>query len=428
MFATSFRSKARECRRWKMRGDDTRKSLLNVFVFCCSALITVAMFGYRCTGRLQLVRFPLGNLNAQLRLFEKYEAFIIPKSYSSSTNKTPIAGVQEGKQLPFTVFYLVNSFGFSLQTAKSLSKNNGLTDTHISKLARSSPDVLLADTEKSFLPKLEFLRSVGVSGGDLADVVSFGGNILQRSLNKNIIPYNNLLKKFLKDDDKILRVLKRRTFFWGKTKLLAPNISLLQELGVPESSIMILLTRSPGVLRRSAENFKTDVEKLVRMGFDHQRTNFVYALAKISSKSRESWEHKLDVYMRFGWSEDEFLSVFRSYPTCMDYSKENITRKMDFFVNKLGLAPATVAKTPKSLGCSMDKRVIPRFSVIKTLFNEGLIMGKPAFSTLLTISGKSFRDRFVVPYQDQMPQLLDIFQGKVKISETVFKSEGKFFV
>ncbi|XP_038681591.1 uncharacterized protein LOC119982340 [Tripterygium wilfordii] len=401
------------------------------------------MFGYHCNKRLQLLRFPLGNLNAHLRLFEKHEAFIIPKSYSSSAIKTPIAEAREEKPLPFTVSYLVNSFGFSLQTAKFLSKrvyfenserpdsvlqllrNNGLTDTHISKLVRSFPNVLLADTEKRILPKLEFLRSVGVSGGDLVDVVSFGGNFLQRSLDKNIIPFYNFLKNFLKDDDKILRVLKCGTFFGRKTMLLAPNISLLQQLGVPQSSIMLLLTRKPNVLCRSAENFKTEVEKLVRMGFDHERTNFVYALATISLMSRESWEHKLNVYKRFGWSEDEFLSAFRSYPTCMDYSKENITRKMDFFVNKLGLAPAAVAKTPTFLGFSMDKRVISRCSVIKTLFNEGLIMEKPALSTLLGISDKRFRDRFVVAYQEQMPQLLDIFQGKVKISETVFKSEGK---
>ncbi|KAF5744256.1 hypothetical protein HS088_TW08G00856 [Tripterygium wilfordii] len=108
----------------------------------------------------------------------------------------------------------------------------------------------------------------------------------------------------------------------------------------------------------------------------------------------------------------------------MDYSKENITRKMDFFVNKFGWPPATVSKAPVVLSYSTEKRIIPRCSVIKILLNEGLLMENPPLSTSLTSSDKRFRDRFVVAYQEHVPQLLDIFQGKVKLSELDFKSEG----
>ncbi|KAF5733730.1 hypothetical protein HS088_TW16G00170 [Tripterygium wilfordii] len=399
------------------------------------------MFSYQWTKRLQLLLVPLRDSTTHSRFLNNHQPLTIIKSFSSSNEKNSIA-CQEDKTLPFTVSYLVNSFGFSLETAKLLSKkvhfenserpdcvvqflrNNGLTDAHLSKLVRSFPTVLLADPKKRILPKLEFLRSMGVSGIDLADVVSFGGNILQRSLDKKIIPFYNTLKNYLKDDDKILRVLKCKSFVCGKPTLLAHNISILQRLGVPKSSITFLLNYHPSVLCSSDEKFNRDVEKVVGFGFDPSRTTFVHGLNTLSSISRESWENKSGIYRRLGWSEDEFLSAFRSFPICMDYSEENITRKMDFFVNKLGWPPATVAKLPYLLGFSMEKRIIPRSSVIEILINKGLIMEKPALSSLLTISDNRFLDRFVVTYQEQVPQLLDIFQGKVKLFESNFKSEG----
>ncbi|KAF5733729.1 hypothetical protein HS088_TW16G00169 [Tripterygium wilfordii] len=399
------------------------------------------MFSYQWTKRLQLLLLPLRYSTAHSRFLNNHQPFTVIKSFSSSNEKNSIA-CQEDKTPPFTVCYLVNTFGFPLETAKFLStrvhfenserpdcvvqclRNNGLTDKHLLKLVRSFPTVLVADPEKRILPKLEFLRSIGVSGSDLADVVSFGGNILERSLDEKIIPFYNTLKNYLKDDDKILSVLKCKSFVRGKSMFLAHNISTLQRLGVPKSSITFLLTYHPSVLCSSDEKFNREVEKVVGFGFDPSRTSFVDALSTLCSITRESWIRKSEIYRRLGWSEDEFLSAFRSFPKCMDYSEKNITRKMDFFVNKLGWPPAAVAKLPCVLGLSMEKRIIPRSSVIEILLNKGLIMKKPALSSLLTISDTRFRDRFVVTYQEQVPQLLDIFQGKVKLVKFCGESDG----
>ncbi|KAF5732685.1 hypothetical protein HS088_TW17G00215 [Tripterygium wilfordii] len=399
------------------------------------------MFGYNWTKRLQLVLFPLGRLNCHLRLLEKHESFVIPKSFSSSNKKASIAA-PEGNPLPFTVSYLVNSCGFSLDTAKSLSKkvcfenpkrpdsvldflrNNGFTNTQISKLIRSIPSVLLTDTEKKLLPKLEFFRSVGISGSDLADVFSAGGNFLACSLKNHIIPTYNFLKKLLKDDDKVVGALKRAGYIRHSANLIAPNILLLQQLGVAQSSIAMLLNFHSCVLCIRTDKFDRSVKKVVEMGFDPLDIRFATALAAILGMTSESWEHKLNVYKRWGWTEDEFHAAFRHNPSIMNLSQENITRKMDLFVNKLGLGPATVAKGSLALCFSMEKRIIPRFSVIKTLLIEGLIKKKPALTSILAITDKCFMDRFVIAYQEQVPQLLDIFQGKVKLLELDFKAEG----
>lgn len=94
------------------------------------------------------------------------------------------------KKFSFTVSYLINSCGLSPKLALSASKsvqfdnrkgpdvvrnflrNHGFSDDHISQLVRRRTKLLSANAEKTVVPKLEFLSSVGLSGTGL-----FGSSI-----------------------------------------------------------------------------------------------------------------------------------------------------------------------------------------------------------------------------------------------------------
>ena len=45
-------------------------------------------------------------------------------------------------------------------------------------------------------------------------------------------------------------------------------------------------------------------------------------------------------------------------------SEEKITKAMNFFVNKMGYPSADIARHPKVIFFSLEKRIIPRCSVI----------------------------------------------------------------
>ncbi|KAF5731473.1 hypothetical protein HS088_TW18G00151 [Tripterygium wilfordii] len=386
------------------------------------------MLSYQWNKRTQLLRLPLRNL------FYNHESLIITKLFSSSNLKTSIAD-QEEKKLPFTVSYLINSCGFSLETAKSLSKkvnfenpkipdsvlqllrDHGLTNTQISKLIKTTPNLLLADKEKTLLPKLEFLQSVGISGAALADVVSSSRIMLRQSLKNQIIPTYNFLKNLLKDDEKVAHVLKRAGFLNDLHNIAAPNISLLQRLGVPHSSLLLLIWRDASVLCKKAEKFDEFVKMISEMGFDPSEKNFIIALRIVTGWSHDSWQRKLKAFNDWGLSKDEILVAFRRYPACMTLSVESISRKMDFPVSKMGWASPAVLKTPCVLRYSMEKRLIPRCSVIQALLLKGLIEKKPALSSSLIPADDIFLKRFVNRYQEQEPQLSDIFEGKMKLSD-----------
>ncbi|XP_038682518.1 transcription termination factor MTERF15, mitochondrial-like [Tripterygium wilfordii] len=340
------------------------------------------MFSFQWTKRyLQLLVVPLRDSTTHLRLLHSREPLTIMKSFSSMINEASIAG-QEEKELPFTVSYLVNSFGFSSDTAVSLSnrvnfettekpdavleflRDQGFTIAQISRFVKLSPRLLVANPKKTLLPKIEFFRSVGILGDDLVDVT---WRIMWLSLKNQIIPTYKFLKNFLKDDEKVLIVLKRAAFLHNFPKLIAPNISRLQQLGVPQSSISVMLTRNPTVLRQKAERFDECIKMITEMGFDPLQIKFVVALRVVSTLRRELWEHRLKVYREWGWSESEILLAFRLHPLFMTLSEVNITRKLDFLVNKLGWASAAVAKASYVLTYNMEKRMIPRCSVIQAL-------------------------------------------------------------
>lgn len=195
----------------------------------------------------------------------------------------------------------------------------------------------------------------------------------------------------------------------------AVNISTLRALGVPQSFISVLVTCHPSVACRKTNTFEKDVEKAISMGLNPLKMTFISALHVISCVGESSWAQKTEMCKRCGWTEDDFLSAFRKDPFFMEISEKTFLSKMDVFVSKMGLQPADVARVPTILRYSLEKRIVPRCSVIKVLHSKGLLKEKVAMSSLLIQSDKAFLNRFVTKHHETVPQLFDIFHGKLSI-------------
>ncbi|XP_031268363.1 transcription termination factor MTERF15, mitochondrial-like [Pistacia vera] len=355
--------------------------------------------------------------------------------FSKSFSSVEVVAHDREKQHSFTVSYFINSCGLSPEIAASLSKKvafetsekpdsvlgllrkNGFSEAHISKLVKKKPKLLLGRVEKTLLPKLEFFHSVGISGIDLANVLSSNPGILCQSLEKEIIPNYYFLKSLVSNNEKIVNVWKRATFLHDVQKNVVPNISALKGIGVTHSSFSTLVASNPGVLCESSEKLDESVKRVIEMGFNPSTSAFVNALVAVMAMTDNSWEQKLKVYRSWGWSENDFWLAFRSYPTCMILSVENINTKMDFYLNKMGWQPSAIARTPSALAFSLEKRIIPRCRVFRFLSLKDLIKKKISLSYVLNFSEKVFADNFLSNYQEQVPQLFDIYQGKVDLSE-----------
>ncbi|PQQ19683.1 hypothetical protein Pyn_22614 [Prunus yedoensis var. nudiflora] len=301
----------------------------------------------------------------------------------------------------FTVTYLINTCGLSPEGAILASKwvelqsseradsvleflrNYGASQTQISKLIRSRPTLLSTNPEKTLLPKLEFFSSLEISNADLLKTLAFNPHLLLVSLRNRILPTYNFLRSMLSEKNVgVLFKLNSGIFLQGHCKHVVPNIGLLRESGMPQPCISFLLTRGTRVL----------MNKLVL------------------NRSRE-------VLKTWGWSEDDFLSAFRKNPWCMIISEKKLMQAMDLLVNKMGWSSGMIAKYPVALGLSLERRLIPRCSVVKVLLLKGLINENLNLGSLVKPAEKQFLEIFVNRYLGEVPELLSVYQGKVDIQD-----------
>ncbi|WJZ90719.1 hypothetical protein VitviT2T_009846 [Vitis vinifera] len=352
-------------------------------------------------------------------------------------NITPfvIRCFSSSKQHSFTVSYLINSCGLSTESAISTSKkvqfenpknpdsvltllkNHGCNDTHISKIVAKLPLLLLANPEKTLLPKLQFLGSVGLSHVNLAKILASNPSILHRSLENNLIPTYNLLKGVVIGDENAAKAVVRHCWIPSEDleKTIAPNVRLLREIGVPMAHISFLATFF-SILAQKSDKFSKDVNKVMGMGFDPQKMVFVNALHVICQMSESNWYQKIKTYRRCGLSEDEIMLAFRNHPICFQLSEKKIISTMDYLVN-MGSPPAAIARAPVALFFNLERRIVPRCSVVKLLLLKGLVKKYLCLGTFLNPTERAFLDRFIIKYQEDVPQLLDVYNGKVGIQE-----------
>ncbi|RZC93260.1 hypothetical protein C5167_030377 [Papaver somniferum] len=127
--------------------------------------------------------------------------------------------------------------------------------------------------------------------------------------------------------------------------------------------------------------------------------------------SESSWEKKLLVYKRLGWSDAEIRVSFMKLPNCMRYSEKKITLIADFLVKEMGYNRSDIASSPRVLGSSLNDTIIPRCSVLRMLVSKGLIEKLIKPTTFATMSERRFLDKFVFKYEKKATELFKVYQG-----------------
>lgn len=187
---------------------------------------------------------------------------------------------------------------------------------------------------------------------------------------------------------------------------------------MPHSCISLLLTHFPEAVMQRHEEFGKIVKEVKEMGFDPNKSTFVLAVHAMSGKGNKSiWKRCFEVYKRWGWSKDDILAAFRKHPHCMMLSEKKIMKGMDFFVNNMGWPSKVIAQLPVVLFFSLEKRIIPRCRVIRVLMSKRLIKDDLSLASVLLPVEKCFLERFVTKFEEEVPELLSIYEGKVNPEE-----------
>ncbi|MBA0866924.1 hypothetical protein Goshw_025710 [Gossypium schwendimanii] len=125
------------------------------------------------------------------------------------------------------------------------------------------------------------------------------------------------------------------------------------------------------------------------MGFNPPSMSFVLAVTVLNFMPKSSWDRKLDVYKKWGWSENEVIEAFRKNPSYMIVSEEKTVRRMDFLV--------------KGMGFHLGYCQAPAY-----LLSKGLVKKELSVQALFEASEKSFIDKLVNRYKGDAHELLEV--------------------
>ncbi|XP_058209231.1 uncharacterized protein LOC131322094 [Rhododendron vialii] len=375
---------------------------------------------------LHQIRSSIRNSPTHCTCFTQIQSF---SSSLASIDQTP-------NQHSFTVNYLINKCGFPLEKAITAAKrfnfetpekpdsviaffcSRGFTKTQALNVTRKVPQVIVSNPEKTLLPKLEFFKSKGVSSTDVVKILSKTPVLLKRSLENQIIPSFDFVRNLIGSDERTLSAIKFSAgpLLVDLESCMAPNVDTLREVNVPDAKITFLLTSQPRTFATNCERFRQNVEEVKGMGFNPLTVNFVLAVLALNSMSKPVWEKKIEVYKKWGLSQDDILVTFGKRPWFMKVSEEKITRIMNFLVNKMGLDSSFVLKMPLVLSLSFEKRIVPRCLVYQALQAKGLIKKRNVIGGMLKSTEMLFVQKVVTLAKEEAPELLKLYEEKLSLA------------
>ncbi|KAG2676137.1 hypothetical protein I3760_12G038300 [Carya illinoinensis] len=301
-------------------------------------------------------------------------------------------------------------------TVVDFFRADGFSDMQIKTLTMKCPKLYTYNAQKILKPKLEFFKSLGLPNLEITKLLSASPNVLRTSLEKQIIPCVQELRRILGTDENVLKVIKAysEVIRINVVEMLQPNIATLISHGVPQSLVFKLFFIRPWPLNIYSNRFSEIVSDVMKLGFEPNCLQFIVAIGSMAQNSKTLLEQKVQAFRSFGLLEDEIYAAFKRQPLCMALSEKKIKKMMDFFMNKLKMKPSVISNCPNLLLHSLQKRIIPRCSVLQLLMLKGLIKEDTNVVYMVTKAEKNFMERFVSKYQSEVPDVVRAHQEKIE--------------
>ncbi|XP_010555852.1 PREDICTED: transcription termination factor MTERF9, chloroplastic-like [Tarenaya hassleriana] len=294
-----------------------------------------------------------------------------------------------------------------LHKVRCLLSEYGFTTDQITRVYKYSPSKFR--TAETLSPKLAFFRSILGPNDDVARVVAANPQMLCYSLENKLMPNYQFVKSILGRDELVAKSIRRSSslLYMDVQKNLAVKVSFLRESGLPCSSIAKLMEHSPRVLAMSSfSKLEESVKKAMNLGFDPSNPVFVSAIRAICQINGSIWDRKVELYRKWGWSNDDFLSAFKKHPFIMCISEEKINKGMDVFLNIFGFRSSDIVKYSYLMLLSVEERIVPRCSVIALLVSKGFLDDSPStYAKALCAREEIFVERFVDKYPEHVLEL-----------------------
>ncbi|KAJ6827668.1 transcription termination factor MTERF15, mitochondrial [Iris pallida] len=109
---------------------------------------------------------------------------------------------------------------------------------------------------------------------------------------------------------------------------------------------------------------------------------------------------RVDFLCKYGLIRRDAFKVLYVEPRTILYELQDVERKIDFLLHRMGFSIEHLVEFPEYLGANMEKQIIPRYKVIEHLRSKGGLGFEVGLKHLIRLSRQKFYNLFVKPYPD----------------------------
>ncbi|KAG6488172.1 hypothetical protein ZIOFF_056931 [Zingiber officinale] len=330
----------------------------------------------------------------------------------------------------FMVEYLVDTCGFSADGASKASKllpriqstekadavlgffrSQGIDGANLRRIIAWKPALLGWDVETNLAPKFKLLREMGLSESDIISVLRVHPIVIGYNSQTTLLRRFKIWESLFGSKEILLKNLRSSGWFFSSNieNVVHPNMNFLRdECGIPDDRISLAIQKHPSFISQNPYALRALVDRADGIGIPRESGMFLWILFVLHGVSKEKFEAHVKLMNSFGLSKSDLLTAVKKHPTFLRLSTELLQGKMELLVKDVGIAPLDIAYHPKPLGLSLEKRLIPRFRVMEILKSEGLWKSTNKLHIFFSSSGPNFLQKYVLPYKDKLPKLLEV--------------------
>uniref|UniRef100_A0ACD5XHF4 Uncharacterized protein n=1 Tax=Avena sativa TaxID=4498 RepID=A0ACD5XHF4_AVESA len=278
----------------------------------------------------------------------------------------------------------------------------GVPRSDIAAAVAADPRILSASVERTLVPRFAELTEIGLSPSQIVDILSIRRT---GSVRGNILFWLQTLGTY----HKMLRFAKLNSNLLNANldKVIKPNLSTLHDCGVSACEIAGASLYSTRLFTVKHEVLLGAIARVEELGVERGSSMFRRALAALFFLSKDVLDGKIQLLRKLGFSQDDLLMIANKAPHVLALSEKKIQQAVEFLMRDACLQAPYIAQRPALIMYSLEKRLMPRHSLLMVLRQKGLLPMEGDFYTTASLAEKKFVQKFVDPYKISFPGLAD---------------------
>ncbi|TVU12000.1 hypothetical protein EJB05_45615, partial [Eragrostis curvula] len=266
----------------------------------------------------------------------------------------------------------------------------GVARSGITALVASDPQVLCASVEKTLAPRITELGDLGLSRAKIAQLVPLAPCTFRiSSLSRRVSFW---LSAFNGSFELLRRAQSLNSAILGCSieKVAIPNLAFMKQCGISASDVPFMNIFAPRLFTFKPKSLHEAAERVEELGIKLGSRMFRHAFALVAFMRKEDCASKIGLLQKIGFSQDDVSVILRKAPLVLRLSEERIRQAMHFLTRDAGLDAPYIAQRPALFMYSLERRLLPRYFLLKVLREKGLLNFEYSFYYTAALAEKMF--------------------------------------